>query len=207
MIQHNHNDHIEDFLGSIQILSSAVNDLLTGQLRKITGNQLTFSQWKLLKLVALTEGHTVSAVAEFLGVSNAAASKAVDRLVRRNLLRRTEAEADRRAVELSVTQEGSDLLAKVEDRGSEPLREVLGQLPAEQLRDITTALDQLSIGFVERDNGAKRLCFRCGIHFRDRCLLRQTGGECYFQLHRRTGSAENGSATPASQLPSDGSQA
>jgi DNA-binding MarR family transcriptional regulator len=189
MPQHSPNDLIEDFLGSIQILSSAVNDLLTGQLREVTGNQLTFAQWKLLKLVALTEGHTVSAVAEFLGVSNAAASKAVDRLVRRNLLRRTEAESDRRAVELSVTQEGSDLLAKVEDRGSEPLREVLGQLPPQQLRDMTRVLDQLSVGFVDRNNGAKQLCFRCGIHFRDRCLLRQRGGECYFQLHRRTDDA------------------
>jgi DNA-binding MarR family transcriptional regulator len=201
MVQNNPNELIEDFLGSIQIFSSAVNDLLTGQLREITDNQLTFSQWKLLKLIALTEGHSVSAVASFLGVSNAAASKAVDRLVRRNLLHRAEAESDRRAVELSVTPEGHRLLTMFDELGSKPLHEALGRMPPKQLREITAILDQLSLGFVDRNNGAKRLCFRCGIHFRNRCLLRQRGGECYFQLHKKTTGQQDGLLTSADNEP------
>ena len=97
---------IDDFLGSVNIFSTSVHELLERQLKDITKSPITFSQLKLLNLVALTEGHTIGDVAAFLGVSNAAASKAVDRLVRRQLLLREEAAADRRAVKLSVTQAG-----------------------------------------------------------------------------------------------------
>jgi hypothetical protein len=56
---------IDDFLGSVQIFSSAVNDLLEEQLREVTGSGLTFSQLKLLNLIAHTEGHTITDVAAF----------------------------------------------------------------------------------------------------------------------------------------------
>lgn len=174
---------IDDFLGSIQIFSSAVNDLLEDQLREITGSNLTFSQLKLLNLIAHTEGHTVSDVAAFLGVSNAAASKGVDRLVRRGLLRRDEAESDRRAVELSLTQAGRDLLNKYEALTHRAMTELFGGLSSKELRDTARLLDRLSVSIVDQDD---EVCFRCGIHFRDRCLLRQARRrDCYFHLHRK----------------------
>ena len=101
MVQGSAPDVVHDFLGSAQIFTNAVNDLMEEQLHEVTDEQLTFSQLKLLKMVSLTDNYTVSDVAAFLGVSNAAASRAVDRLVKRELVDRAEAEADRRAVRLS----------------------------------------------------------------------------------------------------------
>jgi len=90
---------INDFLGSTQVFASSVNAVIEKRLlREVGPRQLTSSQFKLLKLVALTDAQTIGDVAAFLGVSNAAASKAVDKLVRRGLLLRNEAQTDRRAI-------------------------------------------------------------------------------------------------------------
>lgn len=177
---------LNDFLGSAQIFTSAVNDLMAQQLRAIIGDEVTYSQLKLLKMVSLTEGYSVSNVAQFLGVSTAAASRAVDRLVRRGLVNRMEAPEDRRAVELSLTEKGAELLSRYDAAAEEALDQVFGDLATEQLRGMGDLLDRLSVSIVQREDGGDKVCFRCGIHFRDRCLLRrQASRTCFFHLHQR----------------------
>ena len=177
-------DVVHDFLGSAQIFTSAVNDLMEEQLHEIAEDQLTFSQLKLLKMVSLTDNYTVSDVAAFLGVSNAAASRAVDRLVKRGLVDRAEAESDRRAVKLSLTEKGRRLLESYDRASGQVLEGLFGKLAPEQLRRTAKLLDQLSMTIVQRRTKRGEVCMRCGIHFRDRCLLRQSKDHnCHFHLH------------------------
>jgi DNA-binding MarR family transcriptional regulator len=176
---------LNDFLGSAEIFTSAVNDLMAKQLREVTGTDVTFSQLKLLKMVAATGGYSVSNLAQFMGVSTAAASRAVDRLVKRGLLNRAEAADDRRAVQLSLTQEGAELLEKYDQAAEMALRSAFESLTSEQLQETGDLLDQLSVKLVERGNGSNTMCFRCGIHFRDRCLLRRSQhGTCLYHLDK-----------------------
>jgi len=176
----------DDFLGSVNIFSTAVHELLERQLNLVAKNRVTFSQLKLLNLISHTEGHTIGDVAGFLGVSNAAASKAVDRLVRRQLLLREEAVSDRRAVRLSLTEAGRQILASYDDAAIEALRGVFRSIPTERLRETARLLDELSMTIVKGDDGHDAVCFRCGIHFRERCLLKQvTGRACYLHHHKR----------------------
>src|SRR5271157_3467137 len=103
---------INDFLGSTHVFASSVSNVIEERLlREVGPPQITFSQFKLLKLVALTDAQTIGDVAAFLSVSNAAASKAVDKLVRQDLLVRKEAQRDRRAIQLSLTASSRQLLA------------------------------------------------------------------------------------------------
>ena len=179
---------LNDFLGSAQIFTTAVNDLMAEQLRAVTGDEVTYSQLKLLKMVSLTEGYSVSNVAQFLGVSTAAASRAVDRLVRRGLVNRTAAEEDRRAVHLSLTQKGLELLRRYDAAARPALERAFADLSPEQMRQVGDLLDRLSVNIVDRANGHDEICFRCGIHFRDRCLLRQRRSRsCFFHMHQRQG--------------------
>lgn len=185
---------IQDVLGSAHIFSSAVNDLMQEKLQVVIGEQLTFQQIKLLKLISRSHASNISQVAAFLGVSSAAASKAVDRLVRRDLLRRTEAVADRRAVEIALTAEGRRLLGEYERVTSETLEEIFGEVTPEGLREIANLLDQLSIRLVEQDPGGGEACFRCGIYFREKCLLRgRHKRECHFHSRDRDGNGSSGS--------------
>ena len=122
---------INDFLGSVRILSTTIDEWMEEELKETTKDRVTPSQLRVLKLVARTNARRIGDVADFLAVSNAAASKAVDRLVRRGLVRRAEAAADRRAVELSLTSEGRTLLAQYEAATTQVLKEVFGALPQE----------------------------------------------------------------------------
>lgn len=175
---------IQDFLGSAHLFSSAVTEVLQEKLQTLSGDHITFSQLKLLKLVALTDYHTLSEVAAFLGVSNAAVSKAVDRLVRRGLLSRATSYGDRRAVRLALTDEGESLLEKYEQATADTLDQVFGQFEPEKLRSATELLDRLSVHLVGQQSSEDKPCLRCGIYFRNRCLLQEAGvGRCYFQRH------------------------
>lgn len=180
---------INDFLGSAQVFASAMTEVVEQKLlRQVAGNKLTLSQFRLLKLVAETDAHSIGAVASFLGVSSAAASKAVDKLVRRDLLLRTEGEADRRAIQLALTAASRHLLAAYSAVRNRKLTKIFRRFSPETLRSAAEVLDRLSAGIVDHNADPEELCLQCGIYFRKRCLLRQLiGRRCFYDLRRSRG--------------------
>jgi DNA-binding MarR family transcriptional regulator len=185
---------INDFLGSAHIFSSAVRNLMVGQIHRVLGEELTLSQVNLLKMVAMTDGRSLGDVAGFLGVSHAAASKAVDRLVRRGLIERKESSNDRRAVQLSLAAEGHLVLDKYEEAQGATMGRIFRQFNAEELSRTADLLDKISTILVSQGDGSEEICLRCGIYFRDKCLLRQVSKSlCYYHHHKRS-KAETGSA-------------
>ena len=174
---------IDDFLGSAHVFASAIADIIEQRLlEKAADGQVTASQMKLLKLVAMTDSYTLGDVASFLRVSNAAASKAVDRLVRRGLLRRTEDQRDRRVVHLRLTQAGLRLLTAYESARQRKLQSIFVQFPPEELRRASELLDRLSADIVDHTSNPEELCLKCGIYFRERCLVRQlVPRNCFYQ--------------------------
>ncbi len=86
----------------------------------------------------------VSQVGEDLGVTNAAASQMIDRLVQQKLLARTEDPHDRRLKQLVMTQKGKDLVAAAIEARQSWLDEISLHLTPEQQELIISALDQLS---------------------------------------------------------------
>jgi DNA-binding MarR family transcriptional regulator len=177
---------INDFLGSTQVFASSVNNVVEeALLSQVAARQLTFSQFKLLKLVALTDAQTIGDVAAFLGVSNAAASKAVDKLVRQGLLVRSEAQADRRAIQLSLTESSRRVLAAYDAAKNRKLAGLFRQFSPAALRRTADLLDRLSAGLVDHHSAkAEDLCLQCGIYYRKKCLVRQlVRRNCFY--HRR----------------------
>jgi DNA-binding MarR family transcriptional regulator len=179
---------IRDFLGSAHIFTSAIDDLVQTQLRTVADTSVTVSQLRLLLFVSRTRSQTIRAVARFLGVSDAAASKAVDRLVRRGLLRRVEAPRDRRAIHLFLTEEGASLVARFRGARNRALRALFRETTGDELRRLADRLDDLSAKAIRREGDGETICARCGLHFRSRCVLRESEGRiCAFHLSRRNG--------------------
>ena len=165
---------IHEFLGSAHVFSSAVNEVVEKRLlEEVAGKALTLSQFKLLKMVSLTDAQTISDVALFLGVSNAAASKAVDKLVRRKLLRREEGHPDRREIRLSLTEASQRQLSAYDERKRRKLAKIFRRFSVGDLKRTAKLLDQLSAGLVNHAAKPEEVCLQCGIYFRDRCLVRQ----------------------------------
>lgn len=182
---------INDLLASATIFTSTSSDLLAAELEDLAGGRFTFAQLKLLRLVARQDPLTVGDVAAFLGISNAAASKAVDRLVRGGLLQRAEAKGDRRATEVSLTGEGRGLLDDFEARSSTTLLRLLAGVSLREMREISGRLDRLSLSMARPVDAGSNVCFRCGLYFRDECLLRTLPDRrCYLHLGSRRGPGE-----------------
>lgn len=174
-------DPVNEFLGSVHVISAAVDDWLREELRRRVGDKVTLSQIKLLKLVAATDALSITDVATLLGVSNAAASKAVDRLVKRGFLDRTVDEIDRRTTRLSVTAAGRKTLKSYDDEVRNALATAFEHYPESELKRAAALLDRIAVDLVERSNKADTVCMRCSIHFREKCLLRKhVGRSCLY---------------------------
>ncbi len=175
-----------DFLGSAHVFASAVEDVIERRLLdEVAGKSLTLSQFRLLKLVAVTDAHTISDVGMFLGVSNAAASKAVDKLVRRKLLRRKEGQPDRREICLSLTEASKRLLSAYDQKKNRKLGEVFEGFAVEELKRTANLLDRLSAGLVDHHSHDGEVCLQCGIYFRNQCLVRKLLRRDCFYLRNR----------------------
>jgi DNA-binding MarR family transcriptional regulator len=186
---------MKDFLGSAHVFATAVRDVMESRLlRQISGRQVTQVQLKLLTLVQQTDTPSVGDAAAFLGVTKAAASQTVDKLVRRKWLRREEDQADRRSAKLSLTEAGRQLLETYESVRAEKLGRVFREYSPENLRRMSDMLDRVSAEIVNHTAKPEEVCLQCGIYFRERCLLRSLiGRTCFYQRHRgeKRGSARS----------------
>ena len=177
---------INDLLGSAHLFVSALSGVMEqALLSDIVGKQVTLPQLKILKLLDLTEAHNVGDVAAFLGVSDAAASKAVDRLVRRNYLRRTEGRSDRRSSELSLASAGRKLLDRYEGAKDQRLAQVFGDLTGAELSQASGVLERLTKAIVNGSANPQDICLQCGIYLRKRCLVREASrSDCTYQQRK-----------------------
>jgi DNA-binding MarR family transcriptional regulator len=179
---------VHEFLGSSQIFVSALQDIIDKDiLSQVLKNKITVTQLKLLKLVNSGDQHTISEVAAFLGVSNAAASKTVDRLVRQLLLRRSEGESDRRTMLLTLTERSRRLLAAYDEAMEIKLHELFEGSSAADLKRVVEILDRLSTRIVQQTAFPDEICLQCGIYTREKCLLKNTlQRPCIYQRYRDT---------------------
>lgn len=166
---------MEELLGSAQIFSAAVGGLLEAQVER-TGLDVAVSQIRMLALIDRLPSCGVGDVADYMGVSSAAISRAVERLVRRGLVERHTAGEDRRAVDLTVTAEGRARVGQFQAAVREALDGLTGSLDAERVTEAISLLDHLSLIMVQRYADVDESCFRCGLHFREKCVLRRVVG-------------------------------
>ncbi|MCX6036564.1 MAG: MarR family transcriptional regulator [Chloroflexi bacterium] len=105
---------------------------------------LSFSQINILMRLFHGGCAGVSEIGDQLGVTNAAASQAVDRLVQLGLIERTEDPEDRRAKRLALTQKGRVLIEKGVEIRSQWIEGLTDALTPEQQNMIISALTLLT---------------------------------------------------------------
>jgi DNA-binding MarR family transcriptional regulator len=105
---------------------------------------LSFSQVNILMGLIHGKNIGVSEIGEHLGVSSAAASQAIDRLVQLDLVERTEDPVDRRAKRLALTQKGNLLMRQSIEARYKWLMELMDTLTPEQQDLINKAFTLLA---------------------------------------------------------------
>jgi DNA-binding MarR family transcriptional regulator len=108
------------------------------------GDVVTMPQLRVLVLVATRSQVNASAVAAALDVHPSNATRLLDRLVQAGLLDRREAAADRRNIELNLTEDAVRLVDSVMEHRREALARVLRQMGSTERRRLTAALEDFS---------------------------------------------------------------
>jgi DNA-binding MarR family transcriptional regulator len=180
---------IYEFLSAARVFAKSVRDVIEGAvLEGVAGTKLTLTQLKLLYLVAHADSVTIGEAALFLGVSSPAASKTVEKLVRRRLIRRNDTQRDRRSSNLSLTESGRRLLKTYEEARNQKAIEIFSQYSPDVLRHTAELLDNLACGIASQQSDRPKddLCMQCEIYYREDCRFGQFGArKCFYQLHRK----------------------
>jgi DNA-binding MarR family transcriptional regulator len=108
------------------------------------GEEVTLTQYRTLVVLASRGPQSVGALAEAVAVTAPTASRMVDRLVRKRLVRRRIDANDRRQMRLALTDSGRHLVNMVTERRRAEIAEQLISIPEEVQRAMVEGLVQLA---------------------------------------------------------------
>lgn len=147
-------------------------------LAELGDDDLTGVQFDCLRYVYLHHEPSVGAVADGLGISKAASTKLIHRLVLKGFLERREDPNDRRLLQLILTPEGVALIERVHADQSERFESILQKMAEED----SGALMRGMAGFLEAGLTTKedveRVCLHCGWLHLSSCA----GNQVYLKL-------------------------
>ena len=110
-------------------------------------NRITINQARIFGYIFSRSGQSapirISDLAHDLDISPAAAGQAGDRLVNAGLMNRTTDPADRRALVISLSRTGDNLVAEYEERGNALSRDLAEGIPADDLAAFSRVTDTL----------------------------------------------------------------
>ncbi|MGH3156662.1 MAG: MarR family winged helix-turn-helix transcriptional regulator [Streptosporangiaceae bacterium] len=102
--------------------------------------ETTIAQYRALVVLASRGPQRMAGLAAALNVAPSTAGRLCDRLVGKGLIRRHQARADRRAVLVSVTAAGLQVVDQATAQHRALIEEILCQLPAGEQRAVAAAL-------------------------------------------------------------------
>ena len=103
--------------------------------------ETTIAQYRALVVLASRGPQRMVDLARALDVTPSTAGRMSDRLLRKGLIRRHRARADRREVQVSITAAGRRVLDEATTRRRALLAEILGRLPAREQAAAAAALE------------------------------------------------------------------
>jgi DNA-binding MarR family transcriptional regulator len=192
-------DLSNEFLSSARVLAWSVREVIERTvLREVSADRLTFSQLKLLYLVAHTDVLSIGDAAAFLGVTCGAVSRTVEKLVRRRLLRRVAPQEDRRLIRLSLTETSRKLMEAYQTARDHRAKMAFRQFAPEELRKTSELLDRLAGAIVSDGSDPNATCMQCEIYVRDHCRFGEYGHRnCFYQRHKKQAQTKEHDPGPA----------
>ncbi|AEV84373.1 ywhA-like transcriptional regulator [Actinoplanes sp. SE50] len=128
-------DLVEAFLtASRALVGVAVRSLNAGD------GEVTLPQHRALVLLAAHGPQRMADLAALLGVNSSTATRQCDRLQRHGLIRRKPSPQDRRAVCVSLTEAGQELVRQVTAARRAQISAILQNMPLRNRKDLVAAL-------------------------------------------------------------------
>lgn len=111
--------------------------------RKLAGSGATVAEWVILREIFEARETSPGRLAASTGLTRGAVSKLVDRLVRKGLVSRTEADRDRRFQDVELTAAGRALVPRLAALADRNDREFFSRLSAREREALVATLKKL----------------------------------------------------------------
>jgi DNA-binding MarR family transcriptional regulator len=131
---------------AVDAVLSASRSMIAVAMRSLgaAAEETTIAQYRALVVLASRGPRRMVDLAEALDVAPSTAGRMCDRLVRKGLVRRHRARGDRRAVLVSVTPVGRQVVDEATGRRRALIADILGRLPLSEQRAVALALRQFA---------------------------------------------------------------
>ena len=133
---------------------------------------ITASQLQALRFLSGYEAPLMGEVAHGLRISLPAATKAIDRLVKKSLVGREEDPSDRRVVRIRLTQKGRELVNKVTDQRTSRLEHIMDAMSSEDKAHLVRGMEGFVRSAIVDESIITELCLHCGEDHSDDCLIK-----------------------------------
>ena len=104
------------------------------------GQNVTLPQYRALVILSTEGPQRIIDLASHLGVTASTASRMIDRLVRKRLVRRRQARDDRRSLRIDLTESGREVVDETSKRRRIEIERILKEMPAGSRRPLTEAV-------------------------------------------------------------------
>jgi DNA-binding MarR family transcriptional regulator len=131
----------DNVLAAIHVVSNRISRAFYADIEARHG--ITLPEWRVMLTLTRHPGMAAMAVAALWGMDKMAISRAVRRLARAGLVRRTPAEGDRRRWVLDLTQEGRRRFKAVEPAATQRYRDFLKALAPREVAQLRRLLEKL----------------------------------------------------------------
>ncbi|MHB1007365.1 MAG: MarR family winged helix-turn-helix transcriptional regulator [Chloroflexota bacterium] len=134
--------------------------------------QVTMAQLQALRYLARNDQRLMSDLAEGLAISYPAATKTVERLVKKDLVSRAGDPADRRVVRVRLTEAGIGMVKRIDaelNRRLSIVLERLNEADREALLRGMSAFIAAALAGVEDEKTLTAICTHCGDHHSGDC--------------------------------------
>lgn len=118
---------------------------------KLVEYDITTSQWAVLKLLSAESPLTQAQIAERLNSDRATSGSVIERLIKKELLLKTTNPTDRRAFDISLTQNGIDIVESLTKLAEESNQQALQGIPECEVMTLYKILQQITNNLEENE--------------------------------------------------------
>ena len=123
---------------------SRLASLMQEKFNNMLKNQdVTWPQWMVLNVLNQKLAKTPATIAENLGIDRSAVTRLLDRLESKSLVVREHDKLDRRSVTIQMTEQGRQLMARVNESAREHQRQFLSGLHNTEFRSLKVNLQKM----------------------------------------------------------------
>jgi DNA-binding MarR family transcriptional regulator len=171
----------KELLADLLLLSHAARQVLQDEvLEEFEEQALNATRASMMALLARQGPQSINALAEFLGLSKAAASQNVDVLCRRGFGLRRDDKIDRRTTWVELTKLGRSTLELAERRQRERMRKALAGLPPQVEERAGKVLQELALSLLSISHASETTCLQCCAYKSAGCIKESNGWSCRF---------------------------